>query len=180
VTLLSFAFLFGVLTSRPAPSGGNTALSLSSSAFTHQGEIPSRFTCEGDDVSPALAWSGVPSGTKSLALVVDDPDAPDPAAPKMTWVHWIVYDMPPTTTSLAEAAKTLPAGSREGVNDWKRTGYGGPCPPIGRHRYFHKLYALDAMLGDLKTPTKAALEQAMQGHVLAEAQLVGTYQKKKR
>jgi Raf kinase inhibitor-like YbhB/YbcL family protein len=156
------------------------SLSLSSSAFTNQGEIPSRFTCEGDDVSPALAWSGVPSGSKSLALVVDDPDAPDPAAPRMTWVHWIVYDMPPTTTGLAEATKTLPAGAREGLNDWKRTGYGGPCPPIGRHRYFHKLYALDTALGDLKTPTRAALEQAMKGHVLAEGQLVGTYQKKKK
>jgi len=155
------------------------ALSLSSSAFTDQGEIPSRFTCEGDDVSPALAWSGVPAGTKSLALVVDDPDAPDPSAPKMTWVHWVVYDMPPGTTALAEAVKTLPPGSREGLNDWKRTGYGGPCPPIGRHRYFHKLYALDAVLGDLETPIRAALEQAMKGHVLAEAQIVGTYQKKK-
>jgi Raf kinase inhibitor-like YbhB/YbcL family protein len=180
VTILSFAFLFGVLLPRPDPSGGTMALSLSSSAFTHQGDIPSRFTCEGDDVSPALTWSGVPAGTKSLALVIDDPDAPDPSAPKMTWVHWVVYDMPPDTTGLAEATKALPTGAREGLNDWKRTGYGGPCPPIGRHRYFHKLYALDAMLGDLKTPTKAALEQAMKGHVLGEAQLVGTYQKKKR
>jgi Raf kinase inhibitor-like YbhB/YbcL family protein len=180
VTILSFAFLFGALTNHPDPSGGTMALSISSSAFTDQAEIPSRFTCEGDDVSPALAWSGIPAGTKSLALVVDDPDAPDPAAPKMTWVHWVVYDMPASATALGEAVKTLPAGSREGLNDWKRTGYGGPCPPIGRHRYFHKLYALDAVLGDLQTPTKAALEQAMKGHVLAEAQLVGTYQKKKR
>jgi Raf kinase inhibitor-like YbhB/YbcL family protein len=179
VTILSLAFLFGAMFPAPPFSGGTMALSLSSSAFTNQGEIPSRFTCEGDDVSPALAWSGVPAGSKSLALVVDDPDAPDPAAPRMTWVHWIVYDMPPTTTGLAEATKTLPAGAREGLNDWKRTGYGGPCPPIGRHRYFHKLYALDTALGDLKTPTRAALEQAMKGHVLAEGQLVGTYQKKK-
>jgi Raf kinase inhibitor-like YbhB/YbcL family protein len=180
VTILSFAFLLGALLPRPDPPGGPMTLSLSSSAFAHQGEIPSRFTCEGDDVSPALTWSGLPSGTKSLALVIDDPDAPDPSAPKMTWVHWVVYDMPPDATGLAEATKTLPAGAREGLNDWKRTGYGGPCPPIGRHRYFHKLYALDALLGDLKTPTKASLEQAMKGHVLAEAQLVGTYQKKKR
>jgi Raf kinase inhibitor-like YbhB/YbcL family protein len=155
------------------------ALTLSSPSFTHQGEIPSRFTCEGDDVSPALSWSGVPSAAKSLALVVDDPDAPDPKAPKMTWVHWVVYDLPPTSTGLPEAARGLPGGARDGKNDWKRTGYGGPCPPIGRHRYFHKLYALDAVLGDLGTPTKAALEQAMKGHVLEEAQLVGTYQKKK-
>ncbi len=154
------------------------AFTLSSSNFTHQGEIPSRFTCEGDDVSPALAWSGVPAGTKSLALIVDDPDAPDPKAPKMTWVHWVVYDLPPGTSDLAEAIRALPAGAREGLNDWKRTGYGGPCPPIGRHRYFHKLYALDAVLGDLKTPTKAMLEAAMKGHVLAQAELMGTYQKK--
>ncbi len=153
-------------------------LTLSSPSFTHEGEIPSRFTCEGDDVSPALAWSGAGPGTKSLALIVDDPDAPDPKAPKMTWVHWVVYDLPPTSTGLPEAARALPDGARDGRNDWKRTGYGGPCPPIGRHRYFHKLYALDTVLGDLGTPTKAALEQAMKGHVLEEAQLVGTYQKK--
>jgi Raf kinase inhibitor-like YbhB/YbcL family protein len=154
-------------------------LTLSSPSFAHQGEIPSRFTCEGDDVSPALSWSGVPSAAKSLALVVDDPDAPDPKAPKTTWVHWVVYDLPPGTTGLPESTKALPAGARDGRNDWKRTGYGGPCPPIGRHRYFHKLYALDTLLGDLGAPTKAALEQAMKGHVLEEAQLVGTYQKKK-
>jgi Raf kinase inhibitor-like YbhB/YbcL family protein len=154
-------------------------LTLSSPSFAPQGEIPSRFTCEGDDVSPALSWSGVPAATKSLALVVDDPDAPDPNAPKTTWVHWVVYDLPPDSTGLPEAAKTLPPEARDGKNDWKRTGYGGPCPPIGRHRYFHKLYALDTVLGDLGTPTKAALEQAMKGHVLEEAQLVGTYQKKK-
>ena len=154
-------------------------LTLSSPSFTHEGEIPSRFTCEGDDVSPALAWSGAPPGTKSLALIVDDPDAPDPKAPKMTWVHWVVYDLPPSSSGLAEAAKALPDGARDGLNDWKRTGYGGPCPPIGRHRYFHKLYALDALLGDLKTPTKAALEQAMKGHVLVQAVIMGTYQKRR-
>jgi Raf kinase inhibitor-like YbhB/YbcL family protein len=155
------------------------ALTLSSPNFTHQGEIPSRFTCEGDDVSPALSWSGVPPAAKSLALIVDDPDAPDPKAPKTTWVHWVLYDLPPTLTGLPEATKTAPAGARDGRNDWKRTGYGGPCPPIGRHRYFHKLYALDTVLGDLGNPTKAALEEAMKGHALEEAQLVGTYQKKK-
>jgi Raf kinase inhibitor-like YbhB/YbcL family protein len=154
------------------------ALSLTSPSFVDHGGIPSRFTCEGDDVSPALAWTGVPPAAKSLALVVDDPDAPDPRAPKMTWVHWVVYDLPPGSTGLPEATKTLPAGARDGRNDWKRTGYGGPCPPVGRHRYFHKLYALDTVLGDLGTPTKPALEQAMKGHVLEEAQLVGTYQKK--
>ncbi|HEV2173328.1 MAG TPA: YbhB/YbcL family Raf kinase inhibitor-like protein, partial [Nitrospira sp.] len=111
------------------------------------------------------------------ALIVDDPDAPDPAAPKMTWVHWVLYNLPPTSDGLQENVKTLPAGTKEGLNDWKRTGYGGPCPPIGRHRYFHKLYALDTMLPDLKQPTKAKLEEAMKGHIIRDAQLVGTYQK---
>jgi Raf kinase inhibitor-like YbhB/YbcL family protein len=110
---------------------------------------------------------------------VDDPDAPDPRAPKMTWVHWVLYDIPPTTAGLTEAVKPrdLAKGTREGLNDWERTGYGGPCPPIGRHRYFHKLYALDVVLGDLGRPTKARLEAAMRGHVLAQAELVGTYQR---
>jgi Raf kinase inhibitor-like YbhB/YbcL family protein len=154
-------------------------LTLTSSAFPEQGEIPAVYTCQGKDVSPPLAWTGAPAGTKSLALIVDDPDAPDPAAPKRTWVHWVLYDVPPTASGLPEAVgrDALPAGTREGVNDWARTGYGGPCPPIGRHRYFHKLFALDATLGDLGSPKKADLEKAMKGHVLAEARLVGTYQK---
>jgi Raf kinase inhibitor-like YbhB/YbcL family protein len=123
----------------------------------------------------------VPAGAKSLALVVDDPDAPDPAAPKMTWVHWVLYDVPPATTGFPEgvARDALPPGARQGVNDWKRTGWGGPCPPIGRHRYYFKLYALDALLGDLGSPTKAKLEQAMKGHIVAQGQIMGTYQKKK-
>jgi Raf kinase inhibitor-like YbhB/YbcL family protein len=121
----------------------------------------------------------VPAGTRSLVLIVDDPDAPDPAAPKMTWVHWVLYDLPSDATGLAEGVKALPAGAREGLNDWQRTGYGGPCPPVGRHRYFHKLYALDTVLPDLGRPTKAQLEAAMKGHVLAQAQLIGTYQKRR-
>jgi Raf kinase inhibitor-like YbhB/YbcL family protein len=155
------------------------SLTITSTAFAHDGAIPSLYTCEGEDVSPPLAWSGIPSGTKSFALIVDDPDAPDPAAPKMTWVHWVLYDLPAACTGLAEAMKAaaLPAGTREGTNDWGRMGYGGPCPPIGRHRYFHKLYALDTVLPDLGRPRKAALEKAMQGHVLAQATLVGTYRK---
>lgn len=154
-------------------------MTLSSSAFAANAAIPALYTCEGKDISPPLAWSGVPAAAKSLALIVDDPDAPDPAAPKMTWVHWVLYDIPATATGLAEAIRSsaLPPGTREGVNDWNRTGYGGPCPPIGRHRYFHKLYALDAVLPDLKRPNKAALEKAMQGHVLEQAALIGTYQK---
>ena len=154
-------------------------MKIASSAFPESGAIPVRYTCEGDDVSPPLAWSGVPRGTRSLALVVDDPDAPDPAAPKMTWVHWVLYNLPPTASALEEAASPLPAGTLEGLNDWKRTGYGGPCPPTGRHRYFHRLYALDTVLPDLHRPTRAKLDQAMRGHVLAEAQLVGTYQKRR-
>ena len=154
-------------------------LTVTSSAFDDGGEIPRKYTCQGQDVSPALAWSGVPDGTKSLALIMDDPDAPDPAAPKMTWVHWVLYNMPPDTAELLEgmAASQLPPGTKEGVNDWNRTGYGGPCPPIGRHRYYHKLYALDVQLPDLGKPTKGKLQKAMKDHVLAETMLMGTYEK---
>jgi Raf kinase inhibitor-like YbhB/YbcL family protein len=155
------------------------SLALTSPAFVHHGAIPKLYTCQGKDLSPALAWSGVPEGTKSLALIVDDPDAPDPAAPKRVWVHWVLYNLPPTAARLAEAVPShrLPAGAREGKNDWDRLGYGGPCPPTGRHRYFHRLYALDIVLPDLREPTKAALLEAMAGHVLEEAELVGTYEK---
>ena len=150
---------------------------ITSSAFAHNGKIPKHVTCEGQDVSPPLLWSGIPAGAKSLVLIVDDPDAPDPAAPRMTWVHWLLYNLPADCAGLPEAVKVLPEGTLEGLNDWKRTGYGGPCPPIGRHRYFHKLYALDVMLPELHKPDKKQLEQAMQGHIMAEAQLLGTYQK---
>ena len=150
-----------------------------STAFPHDGPIPPRYTCDGKDVSPPLEWSGVPAGAKSLALVVEDPDAPDPAAPTMTWVHWVLYNISPACSGLPEAVRTLPAGTLEGLNDWKRTGYGGPCPPVGRHRYFHRLYALDAALPDLRRPTRARLAAAMQGHVIAEAALVGTYRKRR-
>ena len=153
---------------------------LMSPSFPNGQPIPTRHTCEGPDVSPPLEWTGVPGATASFALIVDDPDAPDPAAPKTTWVHWVLYNLPGATTSLAEgaAAGGLPTGTLEGLNDWKRTGWGGPCPPIGRHRYFFKLYALDAMLPDLQRPTKAMLEAAMRAHVIAEAQVMGTYIKR--
>ena len=155
---------------------------LHSPAFADHAAIPARFTCEGDGGSPPLAWSAPPAGTQSLAIVVDDPDAPDPAEPKRTWVHWVVYDLPATARSLAEGAAEggLPAGARDGKNDWNRTGWGGPCPPIGRHRYFFKLYALDQSLGDRGGLTKAELEKAIEGHLLARAELVGTYEKTRR
>lgn len=154
-------------------------LKLSSTAFSQGGEIPSRYTCEGQDVSPPLAWTGVPPNAKSLVLIVDDPDAPDPAAPERTWVHWVLYNIPPNPGSLGEGAQKLPQGTLEGLNDWKRSGYGGPCPPIGRHRYFLKLYALDTVLPNLGKASKARLEGAMKAHVIAHAELLGTYQKRK-
>ena len=155
------------------------SLIITSPPFKHDGAIPARHTCDGPNVSPQLDWTGVPSGTKSLALIVDDPDAPDPAAPKMTWVHWVLYNIPAGTGGLTEgiAENELPEGTLQGVNDWHRTGYGGPCPPVGKHRYFFKLYALDTVLPDLKRPAKAALEKAMRGHVIGQAELIGLYRR---
>jgi Raf kinase inhibitor-like YbhB/YbcL family protein len=155
------------------------SLKLVSSAFEEGGAIPKKYTCEGQDISPPLAWSGVPQSAKSLVLIVDDPDAPDPKAPKMTWVHWVLYNLPANAMGLPEGVtiKALPTGAMVGLNDWKRATYGGPCPPIGRHRYFHKLYALDAALSGLSQPDKAAVEAKMRPHILAEATLVGTYEK---
>jgi Raf kinase inhibitor-like YbhB/YbcL family protein len=182
--LFAAATLAALLTTLPAGGDARGAssmtMTLTSPAFAAGSEIPTRYTCDGDDVSPPLAWSAPPAGTKSLALIVDDPDAPDPKAPKMTWVHWVLYDLPPTASGLPEAVRpsALPGGTREGLNDFKQSGYRGPCPPVGRHRYFHKLYALDVVLPDLGRPSKAQLEQAMQGHVLARAELVATYQKR--
>ncbi len=156
-------------------------LKITSAAFADGEAMPGKYTCEGGDLSPPLAWSGVPDGAKSLVLIVDDPDAPDPKAPQRTWVHWVLYNVPPDAAGLPEDVKAhgLPPGTDVGLNDWKRADYGGPCPPIGRHRYFHKLYALDSTLSGLSKPAKADVEAAMRGHVLAEAQLVGTYQKAK-
>jgi Raf kinase inhibitor-like YbhB/YbcL family protein len=153
---------------------------LTSTAFGDGGEIPSACTCEGEDRSPELTWSGLPDGTRSLVLIVDDPDAPDPAAPRMVWDHWLLYNLPPESGGLPAAVgpDRLPAGTLEGVNSWGRTGYGGPCPPVGRHRYFHILYALDTRFQDLGHPTKNLLLEAMEGHILARTELVGTYEKK--
>lgn len=149
---------------------------LVSTAFEDGGDIPRLFTCEGGNVSPALSWSGVPDGVQSFALIVFDPDAPDPAAPQRTWVHWVLYDIPKEWTEIAQGDDE-PYGVLSGRNDWKRTGYGGPCPPIGRHRYFHKLYALDIELGYMGEPQMTQIEAAIKGHVLGEAVLLGTYQK---
>jgi Raf kinase inhibitor-like YbhB/YbcL family protein len=159
----------------------NPVMKLTCPSFESQKEIPKKYTCDGEDVSPPLSWSNVPEGTKSFALIVDDPDAPDPANPRMTWVHWVIYNIPATIASLPEGVKEkdLPKAILQGLNDWKKTGYGGPCPPIGKHRYFHKLYALDSVLPDLKQPTKAKLEKAMEGHVLSKTELIGLYQRKK-
>jgi Raf kinase inhibitor-like YbhB/YbcL family protein len=158
------------------------AFTLSSPAFAAGGKIPTRYTCEGEDISPPLVWSAPPPGARSLALIIDDPDAPDPRAPKMTWTHWVVYNLPPATRSLPEGAaeSSLPDGARQALNDWRRPDYGGPCPPIGRHRYFVKLYALDVVLPDLGRRGKAEVEAAFAGHVLAQTELVGTYEKTER
>ncbi|MDX1527656.1 MAG: YbhB/YbcL family Raf kinase inhibitor-like protein [Gammaproteobacteria bacterium] len=153
---------------------------IESPAFSNEGAIPPRHTCEGEDIAPPLRWRGVPEGTRTLVLIVDDPDAPDPKAPKMTWVHWVLFNIPADSDGLPEGvtSKSLPEGAEEGLNDWKQPGYRGPCPPIGRHRYFHKLYALSTKLIGLKHPTKAEVEAAMAAHLLAQAELVGTYQKR--
>ena len=154
-------------------------LILTSTAFENGADIPVQYTCQGDDISPPLRWDNIPQSAKSLVLIVDDPDAPDPQAPRMTWVHWLLYNIPVDSSGLAEHMTTakLPGETREGINDWKRTGYGGPCPPVGRHRYFFKLYALDTLLDDLGIPVKAKLEAAMQDHCIAQTALTGRFQK---
>jgi Raf kinase inhibitor-like YbhB/YbcL family protein len=158
------------------------AFRLTSPSFEHEHEIPTRHTCDGDDVSPALAWTDPPEGTKSFALVVEDPDAPDPRAPRRTWVHWVLYGIPAETQGLADGVRraALPSGTHEGKNDWTELGWRGPSPPVGRHRYFFKLYALDATLEDLGGgASKADVENAMTGHILSQATLVGTYRRRK-
>ena len=155
------------------------SLTLRSSAFGNEESIPVLYTCEGKDASPPLSWTDIPEGTRSLVLIVDDPDAPDPSAPRITWVHWVLFNIPPSAMSLPESVRPrdLPDGTREALNSWNRTGYGGPCPPIGRHRYFHKIYALDTDLSLSDRPDKKQVMAAMEGHVLDEAVLIGMYQK---
>ena len=172
------SLFLSLLFSLPALGADMPAFSVTSTSYKDGSEVPEKFTCQGGDANPQLAFSGLPANTKSLAVIVDDPDAPDPAKPERTWVHWVLYDIAPTTQSIPESKGEAPPYTRVGKNDFGKTTWGGPCPPIGRHRYFHKVYALDTMLGDLKQPTKAQLEAAMKGHILAEAQLVATYQKK--
>ncbi|MEO8200165.1 MAG: YbhB/YbcL family Raf kinase inhibitor-like protein [Gemmatimonadota bacterium] len=152
---------------------------ITSISFESGQPIPSRFTCEGENISPPLSWSGAPAATQSFVLIVDDPDAPDPAAPLRTWVHWVLYNIPADTDRLSAdiAPDELPPGTVSGLNDWKRTTYGGPCPPIGRHRYYHTLYALDIALPRTDNATKFELLHAIEGHVLAKAELMGTYQR---
>ncbi len=152
-------------------------IQLTSSAFQDGKPIPSKYTCDGEDVSPPLTWTNVPPETKGLALISDDPDAP-----VGTWVHWVLYDLPPTTAGLSEAVPKSPElanGAKQGMNDFRRIGYGGPCPPPGKpHRYYFKLYALDTVLGLKPGATKAEVEKAMKGHILAQGQLMGTYQRR--
>jgi len=151
-------------------------MQLSSTAFIEGAEIPAKYTCDGKDVSPALKWTGAPAEAKSFVLIADDPDAP-----AGTWVHWVLYDLPAGTTDLPEdlsKAASLPNGAKQGVNDFRRTGYGGPCPPPGKpHRYFFKLYALDAPIGLKSGATKKEVENAMTKHVLSQCQLMGLYRR---
>jgi Raf kinase inhibitor-like YbhB/YbcL family protein len=150
---------------------------LDSPAFKTGENIPNKFTCEGKDISPPLRWTNPPKGTRSFALIVDDPDVPDPDAPMRTWVHWIVYNIPAQAKNLNEGIGSLPKGAATGLNDWKHLGWGGPCPATGKHRYYYKLYALDTFLKFQGPPDKALLENAMAGHILAETELLGFYEK---
>jgi len=178
--MLSFFLAAFALSEQPASAGGGkpVAIELTSSAFQNGGAIPVRYTCEGENLSPPLAWSALPNGATSVALICDDPDAP-----AGTWVHWVLYNLPATATELREKvapAAALPNGARQGTNSFQKIGYGGPCPPPGKaHRYFFKLYALDSELGLKSAPTKEELVQAMEHHILGEGQLMGTYQRKK-
>ncbi|OGQ21520.1 MAG: hypothetical protein A3I05_03700 [Deltaproteobacteria bacterium RIFCSPLOWO2_02_FULL_44_10] len=150
-------------------------LTLKSNGFDANGLIPQKFTCDGKDISPELEWSGVPAGTKSLALIVDDPDAP-----MGTWDHWLLFNIPMNVTKFSEGMKARPLGTIEGKNSWNRTGYGGPCPPDREHRYFFKLYALDTTLSLKTGATKKEIEKAMQGHILAQTELIGRYDRPRR
>jgi hypothetical protein len=159
----------------PVEGGKKMEIKVTSSAFKEGGMIPAKYTCDGADISPPLQWDAAPQGTQSIALICDDPDAP-----MGTWVHWVLFNLPSTTTSLAEKVppdKTLANGARQGTNDFRKIGYGGPCPPGGTHRYFFKIYALDTQLDLQAGADKPRLLKAMQGHILAEGQLMGRYKR---
>jgi len=177
----TLAIIFGFIMIAAIDSNGGEPIKMhiTSPAFVEHEAIPEKYTCEGRDISPPLTFGGIPAAAKSLVLIVDDPDAPDPEAPKMTWVHWLLFNLPPHTKGLDEDIQMFPDGTDAGLNDWKRRDYGGPCPPIGRHRYFFKLYALDTRLTGLNAPDKPALLQAMQGHVIEQAELIGTHLKQR-
>lgn len=152
-------------------------IKITSSAFTHGGLIPAKYTCDGADISPPLKWDAVPEATQGIALICDDPDAP-----MGTWVHWVLYNLPPETKELSEnfpQDETLPDGTRQGVSDFGKTGYGGPCPPGGTHRYYFKIYALDKKLDIEPIADKAALLKAMKDHILAQGQLMGKYKRQR-
>lgn len=172
-------FFVSVIITINAQEGAIRTMKMTSKNFVDRGDIPKKHTCDGEDISPELSWTGAPEGVRSYVLIVDDPDAPDPASPKMTWVHWVLYNIPPSAVSLPEGVSkgALPKGTLEGVNDWKQPGYRGPCPPVGKHRYYHKLYALDTVMPDLGLPKKAKVLQAMEGHVITRAELVGFCQR---
>lgn len=160
-------------------AGGEDMLHLTSPRYQEGQPMPRQYTCEGAEVSPPLQWDGLPEDTVSLALIIEDPDAPDPAHPQRIWTHWVLYNLPANEEGLEEDAARagLPPGAREGANDWGNADYGGPCPPVGRHRYVHHLYALDTELPRMDTPSADELRRAMEGHVLEHAELVATYQK---
>jgi Raf kinase inhibitor-like YbhB/YbcL family protein len=176
----SAALGLGAIVMLSSTGRANLPLQLTSAKFTGGAEIPSVYTCEGQSISPPLSWSDVPIAATSFAIVVDDPDAPDPKAPTRDFIHWVVYNLPGAARGLSEGvqADELPAGAVQGKNDMGKLGYAGPCPTTGRHRYFFRLYALDIALAGLHDPSKADLDDAMNGHVLAKAELVGTYQKR--
>lgn len=161
-------------------AGSDKKFTLTSTAFKHNTDIPMEYTCEGKDVAPDLAWANVPEGTQSLVLINDDPDAPGPNEPnRFTWDHWLLFNIPPTTQGIPKGGQT-PAGARNGTNSWKRTGYGGPCPPIGKHRYIFTLYALDTMLNLDEGASKSDIKAAMKAHIVGTAELIGLYQKQKK
>lgn len=170
-------FLFAVLMVFIAGSAFAGEMRILSPAFVTGGGIPPGYSCDGGDISPELVWRGAPPKTKALALIMDDPDAPDPAAPRMIWTHWVLYNIPPATQGLTENVKSLPDGTVMGINSWGKTGYGGPCPPIGRHRYFFRLYALDSTITAPQPLDEKSLMQAMQGHIIESAELVGKYRR---